>query len=66
MHAERLVPVEVLPLTHEHGTMTRLRSGTRLGTVTAKCVDGKVYILWGDQEEPERVDLNSIPHEFIS
>ena len=66
VHGERLIPIEVLPVTQEHDRKTRVRAGSRQGTITATCVDGKVYIHWDDAEEPECVDLSRTPHEFIS
>jgi hypothetical protein len=64
--AERLVPIEMLPLTHAHGEYTRLKAGGREGKVTATCVDGKVYVLWDGTTQSECIDLSRMPHEFIA
>jgi hypothetical protein len=64
--AERLVPIEMLPLTHAHGEKTRIRANDREGDVTATCVDGKVYIQWDGETQSECIDLSRMPHEFIA
>ena len=63
---DRLVPVDVLPLTRPHDEKTRLRAGGRTGTVQATCIDGRVHVEWGDTPgQTEVVDLADMPHEFI-
>ena len=66
VHGDRLIPVEVLPLTQEHEASTKIRPGSRTGEITATCVDGKVYVQWEDETEPECVDLIRLPHEFLT
>ena len=63
---DRLIPVEMLPLTRPHDEKTRLRSGRRTGTVTATCIDGRVHVEWDDAiGTTDVMDLGDIPHEFI-
>ena len=62
---DRLIPVEMLPLTRPISERTRLRSGGRVGTVVATCVDGRVHVKWDDADAEEVVDLSILPHEFI-
>ena len=64
---DRLIPIEMLPLTRPHNERTRLRSGGRTGSVTATCIDGRVHVKWDDMPDgqTEVVDLADLPHEFI-
>ena len=62
---DRLIPVEMLPLTRPLAEKTRLRSGAKLGTITATCVDGRVHIKWDGVTAEEVVDLSTLPHEFV-
>ena len=64
---DRLIPIEMLPLTRPHNERTRLRSGGRSGSVTATCIDGRVHVKWDDlpDGQTEVVDLADLPHEFI-
>ena len=62
---DRLIPVEMLPLTRPLAERTRLRSGAKLGTITATCVDGRVHIKWDGVTAEEVVDLSTLPHEFV-
>ncbi len=64
--ADRLIPVEVLPLTHARGVKTRLRSGNREGEITATCVDGRVHLKWDGEVDSEVVDLLRLEHEFLT
>ena len=63
--ADRLIAVEVLPLTHAHDEKTKIRSGNREGEVTATCVDGRVHVRWNGRDDTEVVDLSRLPHEFM-
>ena len=67
--ADRLVPVELLPLSQpladDGARRTRVRAGGREGTVEATCVDGRVHIRWDSGGELEVVDLSRVPHEFV-
>jgi len=63
--ADRLVPVEVLPLTKSHDEVTRLKSRNRTGTVEATSVDGRVHVKWDGKDVVEVCDLTRMPHEFI-
>ena len=65
--ADRLVPVEILPLTRplDDAVLTRIRSQGREGVVKATCVDGRVHVLWENASELEVVDLSRLPHEFV-
>ena len=61
---DRLIPVEVLPLTRPEAEKTRTRCGAKLGTVVATCVDGRVHVKWDGVNTEEVVDLSLLPHEF--
>ena len=62
---DRLIPVEMLPLTRPLSEKTRLKSGDKSGTVTATCVDGRVHVKWDGEEKEEVLDLSTLPHEFL-
>ena len=62
---DRLIPVEMLPLTRPLEEKTRIKSGHRLGTIVATCIDGRVHVKWDDREQEEVVDLSVLPHEFV-
>ena len=62
---DRLIPVEVLPLTRPISERTRLRCNGRDGTIVATCIDGRVHIKWDDVDAEEVIDLSTVPHEFI-
>ncbi len=64
--ADRVIPVEVLPLTHPHGVRTRLRSCNREGEITATCVDGRVHLKWDGEVDSEVVDLSRLEGEFLT
>ena len=61
---DRLVPVEMLPLTRPHNERTAIISGNKRSEITATCIDGRVHVKWEDQPETEIVDCRRIPHEF--
>jgi len=62
---DRLIPVEVLPLTRPEKEKTRIRCGHKIGVVTATCVDGRVHVKWDGVDTEEVVDLSLLPHEFL-
>ena len=66
---DNLIPVEVLPVSRPISERTRIRCGTRTGTIQATCVDGRVHVRWDESAElaaaVEVLDLSTIPHEFI-
>jgi hypothetical protein len=64
--ADRLIAVEVLPLTHAGDVRTRFRSNNRVGEVTATCVDGRVHVRWEGSTGTEVVDLSRLDHEFLT
>ena len=66
---DRLIPVDVLPVSRPLSEKTRIKCGERCGTITATCVDGRVHVQWDETNELatefEVLDLSTIPHEFI-
>ncbi len=59
--ADRLIPVDVMPLT-PWGSV----SGNREGEITATCVDGRVHLKWDGEVNSEVVDLSRLEHEFLT
>ena len=67
--ADRLVPIEVLPLSVPDGeTRTRVQIHGRNGTIVNQCVDGRVYLRWDDSPadaRPTLVDLTQTNYRWL-
>ena len=64
MSADRLVPIEVLPMTRsvdEGRTRLRLRNwdgGDKEGEVTGQCIDGRIYVKFDGERAARIIDLS--------
>ena len=68
--AERLTPVEVLPLVHEsEDVSTKItidNNGVdKTGVVEAQSIDGRVYVRWEDDPEVQCLDLSRVSYRWI-
>ena len=67
--ADRLVPLEVLPLSVPDGeTRTRVQIHGRSGTIVNQCVDGRVYLRWDDAPAgatPTLLDLTQTNYRWL-
>ena len=65
VHQDRLIPVEVLPISQPIDEKTKLKIDDRIGEVTATCIDGRVHVQWEDTGDVQVIDLARVPHEFV-
>ena len=66
--ADRLIAVEVLPLTRPDGdSLTRLQAGERQGTIVGQCIDGSVHIQWDDAPagKPTHERLDALNYRWL-